>query len=71
MRGDGGPDTGRLSAIGGLAQQQEFFDRHLAPWAGRFFADLERARASRLYAPLGTVGRLFMDIEAEAYAMAA
>ena len=56
---------------GGLAHQQEFFDRHLAPWAGRFFADLERARASRLYAPLGTVGRLFMDIEAEAYAMAA
>lgn len=56
---------------GGLAAQRAFFDRHLAPWAGRFFADLERARASRLYAPLGTVGRLFMDIEATAYAMAA
>lgn len=58
-------------AEGGLAAQRGFFDRHLAPWAGRFFADLERARASRLYAPLGTVGRLFMDIEATAYAMAA
>jgi TorA maturation chaperone TorD len=56
---------------GSLAAQQQFFDRHLAPWAGRFFADLERARASRLYAPLGAVGRLFMDIEATAYAMAA
>jgi TorA maturation chaperone TorD len=56
---------------GGLATQREFFDRHLAPWAPRFFADLERARASRLYAPVGTVGRLFAEIEATAFAMAA
>ena len=56
---------------GGLAGQRAFFERHLAPWAGRFFADLERARASRLYAPLGTIGRVFLDIEATAYAMAA
>ena len=44
--------------------QQAFFDRHLAPWAPRFFADLERARAARLYAPVGRLGRLFMEIEA-------
>ena len=56
---------------GDLATQRAFFDRHLAPWAHRFFADLERARASRLYAPLGTVGRLFVEIEATAFAMAA
>lgn len=56
---------------GSLVQQQAFFDRHLAPWAGRFFADLERAQASRLYAPLGTIGRLFMQIEETAFAMAA
>jgi TorA maturation chaperone TorD len=56
---------------GGLAGQRGFFDRHLAPWAGKFFTDLERARASRLYAPLGTVGRVFLDIETTAYAMAA
>lgn len=55
----------------GLGQQQAFFDRHLAPFAGRFFADLERARSSRLYAPVGTVGRLFMEIEAASFAMAA
>jgi TorA maturation chaperone TorD len=56
---------------GDLAGQRQFFERHLAPWAPRFFADLERARASRLYAPLGTVGRQFMAIEAVAYGMAA
>ena len=55
---------------GTLAAQQEFFARHLAPWAPRFFGDLERARAARLYAPLGAVGRLLMDIEATAFAMA-
>jgi TorA maturation chaperone TorD len=54
-----------------LRAQQAFFDRHLTPWAPRFFADLERARASRLYGPVGTVGRVFMEIEATAFAMAA
>ncbi len=52
-----------------LDTQRQFFDRHLAPWAPRFFADLERARASRLYLPVGTLGRLFMDVEATAFAM--
>jgi TorA maturation chaperone TorD len=55
---------------GTLGNQQAFFDRHLAPWAHRFFADLERARAARLYALLGRVGRLFMEIEATGFAMA-
>lgn len=54
-----------------LADQQDIFDRHLAPWAARFFGDLERARSSRLYAPLGSLGRAFMDIEATAFAMTA
>lgn len=54
-----------------LHQQQRFFDRHLAPWAGRFFADLEKAGAADLYRPVGTIGRLFLDIEADAFAMLA
>ena len=54
-----------------LAPQQQFFDRHVAPWAPRFFADLERARSSRLYGPVGTLGRVFMEIEATAFTMAA
>jgi TorA maturation chaperone TorD len=46
-----------------------FFERHLKPWAGRFFADCETARHSRFYRAAGAVGRLFMEIEAEAFAM--
>lgn len=53
------------------ADQERFFRRHLALWAGRFFADLERAQAAALYRPLGTVGRLFLEIEAVALDMAA
>ncbi len=55
----------------GLHTQKRFFERHLEPWAGRFFADLERAETARLYRPLGTVGRLFMTIETDAFAMLA
>jgi TorA maturation chaperone TorD len=45
------------------------FEQHLAPWFGRFFADLERAEAAELYRRIGAVGRLFLSIESEAFAL--
>ena len=60
---------GTLGA-GGQAEASAFQAAHVEPWAGHFFADLERARGSRLYAPVGTIGRHFMAIEAGAHAMA-
>lgn len=53
-----------------LAEQKRFFNQHLAPWAGQFFADLEKAKAAALYTPIGTLGRVFMEIETTAFAMA-
>jgi TorA maturation chaperone TorD len=50
---------------------QQVFERHLAPWAGRFFADLEQARAAKFYRTVGTLGRTFTEIEMEAFAMPA
>lgn len=50
------PDSDRL-----------IFEKHIAPWIGRFFADLERAAAADFYRQVGTLGRVFMDIEAEAF----
>ena len=58
---------GRLDAPAGSDQQ--IFEKHLAPWIGRFFSDLENAQAARFYQPVGTIGRLFMDIETEAFAL--
>jgi TorA maturation chaperone TorD len=48
---------------------RELFEKHLAPWIGRFFADIERAKAAELYRRIGTIGRVFMDIESEAFAL--
>ena len=47
------------------------FEKHMAPWIGRFFTDLENAAAADFYKRLGTLGRVYMDIEAEAFDMPA
>jgi TorA maturation chaperone TorD len=47
------------------------FDKHMAPWIGRFFTDLETAEAADFYRRLGTLGRTFMDIETEAFELPA
>ncbi|HRK24445.1 MAG TPA: Cro/CI family transcriptional regulator [Beijerinckiaceae bacterium] len=46
-----------------------FFNRHLAPWAERFFADLEAAGAARFYRAVGRLGRSFIGLEREAFAL--
>lgn len=63
--------VGAFGAPADLATQRGFFDAHLGPWVGRLFEDLEAADAARFYKPVGTLGRLFMGIESEAFAMAA
>ncbi len=51
--------------------QAEFFDRHLNPWASRFFTDLKRAASARLYQPVGTLGRLMIELDRQGFALAA
>ena len=48
------------------AEAQAFFARHMKPWAGRFFADLEVADGARFYRAVGHLGRLAIDIESAA-----
>jgi TorA maturation chaperone TorD len=48
---------------------RELFERHLSPWIGRFFADLEHAEAADFYRPIGALGRAFIAIETEAFAL--
>ncbi len=54
-----------------IGAQRAFFDAHIGPWAGQFFADLETAKATDFYAPVGAIGRIFMVIESTAFEMAA
>lgn len=63
--------SGTFGGPADLATQQQFFDAHIGPWAERFFSDLEASASAVLYMPVGTIGKLFMRIEARAFAMAA
>jgi TorA maturation chaperone TorD len=47
----------------------EFFARHLKPWAGRLFADLEAGENARFYRAVGALARTAIDIEAAAAAL--
>jgi TorA maturation chaperone TorD len=48
---------------------QEIFEKHLAPWIGRFFSDMERAESADFYRHVGVLGSVFVDIETEAFAL--
>ena len=50
-------------------RQRHVFEKHLAPWIGRFFADLGAAKGADFYRHVGSVGHLFIGIEAEAFAL--
>lgn len=60
---------GRFGAPAPLDAQREFFNRHIGPWAGHFFTDLEAADASVFYAPVGAMGAAFVEIEKQAFRM--
>lgn len=63
--------VGRFGQPATLKDQKVFFNKHIAPWAGHFFDDLEAAKNSVLYASVGSVGKAFMEIEREAFRMTA
>jgi TorA maturation chaperone TorD len=50
--------------------QRSFFEKHVAPWMGRLFADIERAESARFYPAVGALGRAFIEIETEALTFA-
>lgn len=50
--------------------ERALFEKHVAPWMGRMFADMERAEGAKFYRRVGTLGRVFLDIETEAFALA-
>jgi len=65
----GGMITGRFGEVAPLETQATFFNKHIGPWADHFFSDLEAAKSSVFYTPVGTAGKAFMEIEREAFRM--
>jgi TorA maturation chaperone TorD len=60
---------GQISGPDGA--DRAFFDEHLAPWIGRFFTDLEQAKSADFYSRVGSLGRVFVSIETEAFTLSA
>jgi TorA maturation chaperone TorD len=62
---------GRYAAPTPLPRQRDFFNRHMAVWAAHVFSDIETADGAALYAPVGALGRAFMEVEKAAFRFAA
>ena len=61
--------SGKFPAASGA--DRELFEKHMRPWVGRFFSDLEQAEGATFYRRVGTLGRLFVEIEIEAFTLPA
>lgn len=46
-----------------LEVQAGFFSRHIAPWMGRFFRDMQQAPSARFYRAVGQLGEQFVTLE--------
>lgn len=63
--------VGRFGEMVSLREQNRFFRKHIDSWAAKFFEDLQKAKSASLYEPVGRIGKLFLEIEGEAFEMAA
>jgi TorA maturation chaperone TorD len=63
-----GMADGRLEAS--FVAQRALFEKHVASWMGRLFADMEQAASARFYRAVGTLGRLFIEIERQGFSFA-
>lgn len=63
-----GMADGRLEASSDA--QRTLFEKHVSPWMGRLFADMEKAASAKFYRAVGTLGRLFIEIERQGFSFA-
>ena len=50
-----------------LAEQAQFYRKHIETWAGMLMSDIEVAKTAVFFAPVGTIGKLFIEIESQAF----
>lgn len=58
-----------LDANIGPHEEKQFFSRHLEPWIGKFFKDLQNARSASFYSAVGVLGERFIEVEKQYLAM--
>ena len=59
-------DYGRAFSV---AEQHTFFVKHIEPWGQLLMRDVEEAKSAIFFAPVGTMGRVFLEIESKAFEM--
>ena len=59
-------DYGRAFSV---AEQQTFYAKHIEPWGQLLMRDIEEAKTAIFFAPVGTMGRVFLEIESKAFEM--
>ena len=60
---------GQFGKTFSIAEQAKFFNKHIEPWAGLLMRDIEAAKTVVFYAPVGTIGKTFLEIESAAFSM--
>ena len=60
---------GQFGKTFSIAEQAKFFNKHIEPWAGLLMRDIEAAKTVVFYAPVGTIGKAFLEIESAAFSM--
>ena len=61
--------SGDFGTPASLSLQRDFFTKHVGSWGGQFFVDLESASSAYFYRPVGSLGRNFIQLEAEAFSI--
>ncbi len=55
----------------GLDWEKQFFERHIHPWMGRLFRDLQQAPSAGFYKAVGSLGEAFVRLEQRYFSMPA
>ena len=60
---------GQFGRTFSIDEQAKFFKKHIEPWAGLLMQDIEAAKTVVFFAPVGTIGKVFLEIESVAFSM--
>ena len=60
---------GQFGRTFSIDEQAKFFKKHIEPWAGLLMQDIEAAKTVVFFAPVGTIGKAFLEIESTAFSM--
>ena len=61
--------TGKFGKVYLISEQSTFFEKHLNSWVHLLMSDIESAKTAVFYAPIGSLGKEFINIEREAFRM--